>query len=66
MFHKPRLRNRAINGERAAYVVGVGCLQPTQPFAARSRSSPDCVQRGVGTSARPRPTEQQQVIQSLF
>ncbi|MCL2603574.1 MAG: hypothetical protein FWD90_03770 [Defluviitaleaceae bacterium] len=57
MFHKQRLRNRTINGERARYVVGIGCLQPMQPLRGRSRSSPDCVQRGVGTSARSRPTE---------
>ncbi|MCL2499402.1 MAG: hypothetical protein FWE90_03585 [Defluviitaleaceae bacterium] len=45
MFHKQRLRNRTINGERARYVVGVGCLPTdattshTEPFIVRLRSA---------------------------
>ncbi|MCL2604543.1 MAG: hypothetical protein FWD90_08690 [Defluviitaleaceae bacterium] len=45
MFHKQRLRNRVMNGERARYVVGIGCLSTdattsrTEPFIARLRSA---------------------------
>ncbi|MCL2498794.1 MAG: hypothetical protein FWE90_00480 [Defluviitaleaceae bacterium] len=45
MFHKPRLRNRTMNGERARYVVGIGCLSTdattsrTEPFIVRLRSA---------------------------